>query len=105
MTVRRPGPETVVVEDVVVAVNTVAPAFTQVIVVPACAQVVACARASLGRKRIAAAVEAELNSNDRVIEFFINALLSSQMPREFATTKTAAIQPWFHNLLEIFSAK
>ena len=66
--VTRPGPGVVVVEAVVVAVSTVAVPSTQVIVVPNCEQVVDCACACAGRRKIAAAVETLLSSAKRTFK-------------------------------------
>jgi len=66
-TVRRPGPGTVVVLALVVAVNTGVGPSTQVIEVPAWEHVVACACALWGRTKIATAVETLLSNSSRVV--------------------------------------
>ena len=70
-TVTRPGPGTVVVAGVVVAVSTVAVPSTQVIVVPVCEQVVDCAWALPDKARNVTAIDALLSSTTRNVEWFI----------------------------------
>ena len=65
--VTRPGPATVVVAGVVVAVSTVAAPSTQVMVVPVCEQVADCAWAMPGSAMDAAAMAALLSSATRVV--------------------------------------
>jgi hypothetical protein len=67
--VTKPGPGTVTVPALAVAVRTVVVPSTQVIVSPVCEQLVACALALPGRKQIAAAVETVLIKARRAIDF------------------------------------
>ena len=73
MTVTSPdeGLGTTNVAALVVAVNTVEAPSTQVIVVPVCEQVVACAWAVAGNRKIAVAVETLLSKARRAFVFVI----------------------------------
>ncbi|MDY7526274.1 hypothetical protein [Sphingomonas sp. 10B4] len=69
--VLRPAPGTTAADEVVVAVKTVDAPSTQVIVVPALEQVVACAWALVGTNNAIAAVETLLSSVRRIFVLVI----------------------------------
>ena len=80
--VLKPGPVTVFVPGLAVAVRTVVVPSTQVIVVPVCEQVVVCAAALPGRMNATIAVETLLSSASRNAELVINKhpLIQSLVP-------------------------
>ena len=81
--VTRPGPATVVVPVLAVAVRTVAAPSMQVIVAPTCEQVVDCAAAELGNRTTAMTVDA-LPSKTRRIELVIMEILPLLLALETA---------------------
>lgn len=70
--VLKPGPETVVVPGLAVAVRTVVVPSTQVVVIPVWEQVVACAAALPGRTKAAIVVDTLLSSASRIAELVMN---------------------------------